>query len=515
MGEDPQNEAILTAAGIRKHFGGIQALSDANLSVKRGEIHALMGENGAGKSTLAKIIAGVERADQGDVRWRGEPVAFQSTSEASRAGVTIVLQELSLVPDLSVAENIFLTNQDVYRGGFLLDRKEIVRRTKELFERFDLQLAIDPDAKISELSIAQQQMIEIVRAFSQESQLYLLDEPTAALGDQEVEVLFKIIRRMRDRGVSFVLVTHRLNEVFALSDRITVLRDGANSGEFVTAEATPDALIRAMVGRDLGDFYAIRQRRDPGEIILSVKNLDRGQILRGCSFEVRRGEVVGIAGLIGSGRTELVRAVFGADRASTGDVQLNGRVGLIRSPEQAVQESAAMVPEDRKTHGLHLNLPISQNLTLAELNQRGRFWLRGAAEHRRVRELIDRLQIKVGDPLNPASSLSGGNQQKIVLAKWLAIDPDLLILDEPTRGIDVGTKYEIYRIIDQLVADGTAVLMVSSELPEILALSDRILVMAGGEIVSELDRANATEESIMAYAALRHDEVLVAQGEGV
>ncbi len=515
MSTNPQIENILTAAGIRKHFGGIQALSDANLTVQRGEIHALMGENGAGKSTLAKIIAGVERADQGEVRWLGEPVAFQSTAEASRAGVTIVLQELSLIPDLSVAENIFLTNESAYRGGFLLDRKEIRRRTLDLFARFDLRLAIDPEAKVNELSIAQQQMIEIVRAFSQESQLYLMDEPTAALGDQEVEVLFSIIRAMRDRGVSFVLVTHRLNEVFALSDRITVLRDGANSGEFTTAQATPEELIRAMVGRDLGDFYAIRQRREPGEAVLSVKDLDRGQVLRGCSFEVRRGEVVGIAGLIGSGRTELVRAVFGADRASGGEVQLNGRVGLVRSPQQAVRDSAAMVPEDRKNHGLHLNLPISQNLTLAELNQRGKFWLRGGVERRRVRELIDRLQIKPGNPQNPASSLSGGNQQKIVLAKWLAIDPDLLILDEPTRGIDVGTKYEIYRIVDQLVAGGTAVLMVSSELPEILALSDRILVMADGNIVTQLEGSDATEESIMAHAALRRDEVLVAQSEGV
>lgn len=505
---------ILTATGVRKRFGGIHALQDANLSVARGEVHALMGENGAGKSTLAKIIAGVERADAGDIRWQGAPVAFQSTAEASRAGVTIVLQELSLVPDLSVAENIFMTNRSVYRGGFWLDRGEIRRRTLELFDRFDLQLAIDPDARVGELSIAQQQLIEIVRALSQDSQLYLMDEPTAALGDQEVEVLFGIIRRMRAQGVSFVLVTHRLNEVFAISDRITVLRDGSNSGEFVTAEATPDRLIRSMVGRDLGDFYSVRNRQEPGEMVLSVQNLQRGNVLRNCSFDVRRGEIVGIAGLIGSGRTELVRAVFGADRATGGNVVLNGRVGLVRSPGQGVDEGAAMVPEDRKQHGLHLDLPISQNIALAELNQKGPFWLRMGSERRLVSEMIERLQIKVGDPQKPASSLSGGNQQKIVLAKWLATQPDLLILDEPTRGIDVGTKYEIYRIVDQLVSDGCAVLMVSSELPEILALSDRVLVMSEGEIVTELERADATEETIMSFAAMRHQDALVAQHEG-
>ena len=508
------NEPILIAANITKGFGGIQALSGASLEVARGEIHALMGENGAGKSTLAKIIAGVERADSGEILWHGKPVAFQNTSEATRAGVTIVLQELSLVPDLSVAENIFLTNPAVYRAGIWLDRGEMRRRTRELFERFDLKLEIDPDAKISQLSIAQQQLIEIIRAFSQDSELYLMDEPTAALGEQEVEVLFGIMRSMRDRGVSFVLVTHRLNEVFAISDRITVLRDGANSGEFVTADATPEALIRAMVGRDLGDFYAVRNRNEPGEPVLVVNGLNRDALVRDCSFEVRRGEVVGIAGLIGSGRTELVRSVFGADRGSSGEVTLNGTVGLLRSPGQGVERGAAMVPEDRKQQGLHIDLPISLNISLAELNQRGGFWLRAGNERRKVQAMIEQLQIKVGDPSKAAGSLSGGNQQKVVLAKWLATEPDLLILDEPTRGIDVGTKYEIYKIVDQLAANGRAVLVVSSELPEILALSDRVLVMSEGEIVADLGRDEATEERIMTYAARRHEDVLVTIGEG-
>ena len=514
MSIDPGSEIILTASNISKGFGGIKALHDASLEVRRGEVHALMGENGAGKSTLAKIIAGVQQSDQGAITWLGRPVAFQNTGEATRAGVTIVLQELSLVPDLSVGENIFLTQPSVYRGGIWLDRNLIRRKTRELFARFDLRLDIDPDAKISELSIAQQQLIEIIRAFSQESQIYLMDEPTAALGDQEVDMLFDIMRSMRQRGVAFVLVTHRLNEVFALSDRITVLRDGVNSGNFVTEAATPEELIRAMVGRDLGDFYAVRTRNEPGEAVLRVNGLNRSHALRNCSFEVRRGEVVGIAGLIGSGRTELVRAVFGADRAGSGEVVLNGTVGLLRSPGQGVERGAAMVPEDRKQHGLHIDLPISQNIALAEINQRGGFWLRAGREQEKVKAMIERLQIKVADPQKAAGSLSGGNQQKVVLAKWLAIDPELLILDEPTRGIDVGTKYEIYKIVDQLAAAGRAVLVVSSELPEILALSDRVLVMSEGEIVADLDRADATEERIMTYAARRHEDVLVAAPEG-
>ncbi len=493
-------EPILTATNISKGFGGIQALKGANLEVAQGEVHALMGENGAGKSTLAKIISGVQRADSGSITWLGQPADFQNTGEANRAGVTIVLQELSLVPDLSVAENIFLTNPSVYRGGLWLDRGMIRRKTRELFERFDLRLEIDPDAKISELSIAQQQLVEIIRAFSQDSQLYLLDEPTAALGDQEVEVLFGIIRSLRERGVSFVLVTHRLNEVFAVSDRITILRDGANSGNFVTAEATPEALIRAMVGRDLGDFYAVRNRGEPGEPVLQVRELDRAPTLRNCSFEVRRGEVVGIAGLIGAGRTELVRAVFGADRAHSGHVILNGRVGLLRSPGDGVSRGAAMVPEDRKQHGLHIDLPIGQNIALAELNQRGGFWLRSGREQQRVRSMIERLQIKVSDATKSAGSLSGGNQQKVVLAKWLTKQPRVLILNEPTRGMDVGAKREVLDLVRELKAEGVSILLLSTEPETILTESDRILVLSRGTITREFVDERVSKEDLLLYA---------------
>lgn len=512
MSSDLPEGALLRAAGITKHFGGIQALRGVDLEIRPGEIHALMGENGAGKSTLAKILAGVETADSGTVTWRGEPVAFHTTAEANSAGIAIVLQELSLIPHLSVAENIFLTNSKVYRGGWWQNRGLIRRRMLELLDQFELRMAIDPDRKVSSLSIAEQQMVEILRALTHQAQLFILDEPTAALGQHEVDILFGIIRQLREQGASFLLVTHRLEEVFALSDRITVFRDGVNSGHFITSETSPDALIRAMVGRDLGDAFDIRTQHQLGEPVLTVRDLSRGARVRACSLEVRRGEIVGIAGLVGAGRTELIRAIFGADRAERGEVILNGKAGIIRSPLAAIEQRAAMVPEDRKAHGLLVDLPIAQNISLADLTTRGGFWLRAAQERARVQELTQRLQIKLGNPWSAANSLSGGNQQKVVLAKWLAIDPDLLILDEPTRGIDVGTKYEIYKLIDALAGQGKAILLVSSELPEILALSDRVLVMSDGAIVAQLGREEASEELILAHAAqqqVESDAVLV------
>ncbi|MDQ2683787.1 MAG: sugar ABC transporter ATP-binding protein [Chloroflexota bacterium] len=494
-------QPILRASGIEKRYGGIVALRGVDLEIRPGEIHALMGENGAGKSTLAKIVAGVQTADAGTIEWQGAPVAFRATQEARDAGIAIVLQELNLIPDLSVAENIFLTHPESYAGGLFLKRRDINRRAHELFDRLGWDVPVDPARKVSELSVAEQQMVEILRALSWEAKLYILDEPTAALSSHEVNVLFGMIRRLRERGVSFLLVTHRIEEVFALSDRITVYRDGANSGVFETSQTTERQLIRAMVGRDLGDFFGVRERNEPGEPILTVTGLSRGQRLRNCSLTVRRGEVVGIAGLVGAGRTELIRAIFGADKADRGAVELRGRAGLLGNPSQAIAQSAAMVPEDRKAQGLLIDLPITHNISMVGLTTSRGFWLRKRAERDLMTRMTERLQIRAGDPRKAAGSLSGGNQQKIVLAKWLAIDPDLLILDEPTRGIDVGTKYEIYKLIDVLVAQGRGVLLVSSELPEVLALSDRILVMRDGELVGELNHAEADEATILELAA--------------
>jgi ABC-type sugar transport system ATPase subunit len=494
------DQSLLRVSGITKHFGGIQALRGVDLEIGQGEVHALMGENGAGKSTLAKIVAGVLQPDSGTIEWMGRPVVFHDTREALAAGITIVLQELSLVPDLSVAENIFLSQPGAYRGGWWLDRSAIRAKTRALTERLGWEMPVDPDRRMSELTVAEQQMVEILRALSLDSRLVILDEPTATLSPHEVGVLFGLVRRLKAQGTSFLIVTHRIDEVFALSDRITVYRDGANSGEFITARTTEEELIRAMVGRDLGDLFAIRQRAAPGEPMLVVRNLTRGRQVRNASFEVRRGEIVGIAGLVGAGRTELVRAVYGADRADSGEVTVRGRVGLLRSPRQAIMERTALVPEDRKAQGLMIDQPIAENMMLADLAANGGFWRRPAREKAKVAQLVKDLQVKAPRTWKAAGSLSGGNQQKIVLAKWLAIDPEILILDEPTRGIDIGTKFELYKLIDGLAASGKAVLLVSSELPEILALADRVLVMRSGAIVAELSHAEATEESILAAA---------------
>ncbi len=494
-------DVVLRATGIGKRYGGIAALRGVDLELRAGEVHALMGENGAGKSTMAKIIAGVEQPDTGTIEWDGAPVTFRDTKDAVRAGITIVLQELSLIPDLSVAENIFLVHREAYRGGWWLDRATIRRRTHEMFDRLGWDLPVDPDRKVSDLTVADQQMVEILRALSLDARLFVLDEPTATLSPHEVGVLFDLIRRLRARGAAFLLVTHRLEEVFSLADRITVYRDGAPSGAFETAKTGQQELIRAMVGRDLGDLFQIRHRSEPGEAILTVRHLSRGRHVRDSSFEVRRGEVVGVAGLVGAGRTELIRAVFGADRAEGGEVTLRGRAGLLGSPQEAIRQRAAMVPEDRKAHGLLIDLPIAQNVALADLAAHGGFWLRPRRELARARGLVSDLQIKAPRLWKGAGSLSGGNQQKVVLAKWLAIDPELLILDEPTRGIDIGTKFELYKLIDGLAARGKAILLVSSELPEILALSDRVLVMKDGALVAELSHAEASEEAILSHAA--------------
>ena len=494
------SDLLLEARGISKHFGGIDALSEVDLEIRPGEVMALMGENGAGKSTMAKIVAGIERPDSGTLRWDGEPVAFRDTRDAARAGIAIVLQELSLVPDLSVAENIFLGRQDAYRGGWWLDRRGINRAVSELTARFGWDLPIDPERKIGDLTVAEQQTVEILRALAFDARLVILDEPTATLSPHEVDVLFSLVRRLQTQGTAFLVVTHRLEEVFALADRITVYRDGKPSGVFETARTNQAALIRAMVGRDLGDLFQIRTRREPGEPILTVRRLAHRRHAPETSFTVRRGEIVAIAGLVGAGRSELVRAIFGADRAASGDVELNGRAGLIRAPQQAIAQRSAMVPEDRKTQGLLIDLPIADNLGLADLAANGGFWLRPGHERRTVRRLQDDLRIKAPRLWQSASSLSGGNQQKVVIAKWLAIDPDLLILDEPTRGIDIGTKFELYGLIDGFAERGKAVLLVSSELPEILALADRVLVMRNGAIVAELSHEEASEEAILSHA---------------
>ena len=494
-------DTLLRITNITKHFGGIQALKGIDLDIFGGEICALVGENGAGKSTLAKILAGVQTYDSGSLELHGEPVIFHSTSDAVQAGIAIVLQEFNLIPHLSIAENIFLTHRETYRGGFWLNRQAIRKSTRELFHQIGWELEVDPDRKVSELTVAEQQIVEIIKALSLNARLLILDEPTAALSQQEVDKLFHLVRHLHAQGTAIIFVTHKLDEIFALSERIIVLRDGIKTQDFVTSAITPDQLIRSMVGRDIGDLYQVRHRNPIGETVLDVKHLSRMGSFHDCSLDVKKGEIVGISGLVGAGRTELVRAIFGADRLEQGAITLKGEVGLMRSPVKAIQANMAMVPEDRKSHGLLVNLPIFQNMLLAYYALKKGIWLNAWVEQELAIQQVENLQIKTSQLRNRANSLSGGNQQKVVLAKWLLTKPDLLILDEPTRGIDIGAKFELYRLIDELAAGGTAILLVSSELPEILALSDRILVMNSGRIVSELSHAEASEEIILSHAA--------------
>lgn len=490
--------ALLEARKIEKRYGGTVALAGVDLTIGHGEVLALVGENGAGKSTLGKILAGAVQRDAGEVLLDGVEVSFGSTKDALDAGVAIVLQEFNLIPEMSVAENIFLTRREGYRRGWWRNTQRQRAAAEEAISRLRMDFGIGAQALVSSLSVAQQQIVEIVRSLSVHARLFILDEPTAALGRQETDALLSLVRRLASDGRSVVIVTHRLDEVFAVADRIFVLRDGVAQGEFETQTTRPETLIRAMVGRELGDELTHARTVNPrGEVVLRVAGLTVPGVLDDCSFDVHRGEVVGIAGLVGSGRTELVRAVFGADRAHHGTVEINGVARLMKAPQVGVSAGAALVPEDRKTQGLHTGLSIHDNLVLSHVAKKGSFWLRRRQLQSRVDRTVDELQIKISHPGQLASELSGGNQQKVVLGKWLMTGPDLLILDEPTRGIDVGARADFYRIIDRLVAQGLGVLVVSSEMPEVIALSDRVLVMSHGRLVTELTRGEATEESIL------------------
>jgi ABC-type sugar transport system ATPase subunit len=504
------SEPLLRVTGLTKSYDGIAALKGVSLDVFPGEVLALVGENGAGKSTLAKIVAGVQLADGGTVELAGSRVAFHSTAEAQQAGVAIVLQEFNLIPHLSIAENIFLTHREAYKGGFWVDYAGMNARTEELLARLELDVHLDPRAKVMDLSVAEQQIVEIVKAVAVDARLLILDEPTATLSRQEVRKLFELVRRLQAQGVTLMFVSHKLEEIFELSTRVVVLRDGSKVKEAPTAQWTEKELIASMVGRDMGDLYSVRNRREPGEALLEVKHLCRGNRVHDCSLTLRRGEVVGLSGLVGAGRTELVRAIFGADKPDRGTVSVRGRVGWMRSPLAAIRHGMGMIPEDRKAHGLLVNLPIYQNITLAYLTVKSGFWISRRREQDMVATKVRELEIKVPGLRNPVGSLSGGNQQKAVIAKWLLTEPDIIVMDEPTRGIDIGAKFELYHLIDRLAQEGRAILLVSSELPEILALSDRILVMNQGEIVKELGHAEATEEIVMSHSTHLENGVAAA-----
>jgi len=489
---------VLELRGIRKSFAGLVALCDATLALRPGAVHALVGENGAGKSTLIKILAGVHVPDRGDILLDGRPVHFANPARARDAGVAVIYQEPTLFPDLSVAENIYMGRHPIGASSRRIQWPLLYREVAGLLEQVGLK--IDPRERVRGLSVADQQLVEVAKALSLKARVLIMDEPTAALTPDEVERLFAIVRRLRERGAAIVFIGHRLEEIFAISDHITVLRDGSYVGTYETGDLDAERLIALMVGRPLDTLYD-KPASVPGAPLLRVEGLRREGVFADISFEVRAGEIVGLAGLVGAGRTEVARAIFGIDRPDGGRVLLDGRPARFASPRQAVRAGLAYVPEDRQSQGLVLPLPIAQNVTLPLLREMSRAGVLRPARERGLAEEYRRwLSMRARSVTQPARDLSGGNQQKVVLAKWLSTRPRVLILDEPTRGIDVGAKAEVHRLIGELAAGGLAILMISSELPEILAMSDRVLVMREGHLAAALPRAEATQERVMAAA---------------
>ncbi|MCK2221143.1 sugar ABC transporter ATP-binding protein [Actinomadura sp. ATCC 31491] len=490
---------VLSLSQVSKAFGAVRAVREVTLELRAGETHALAGENGAGKSTLVKILSGVHRPDSGQILLDGRPVEFAGPADAQEAGVAVIYQEPTLFPDLSVMENIFMGRQPRRRLG--LDRRAMRASAAELFGRLGVHL--DPDRPARGLSIADQQLVEIAKALSRRARVLVMDEPTAALSGQEVARLFGVAGTLREQGAALLFISHRLEEIFALCQRVTTLRDGALVASDPIAGLTPDDLVRRMVGRELAALFP-KQDSTAGEVALRVRRLTREGVFTDVSFEVRHGEIVALAGLVGAGRSEVARAVFGIDRWDAGGVEVDGRPLRPASPTAAMAAGLALVPEDRRQQGLVMDLSIERNIGLTGLSalRRGPLISR-PAERERARDWAVRLRLKFARLSDPVNVLSGGNQQKVVLAKWLARAPSVLIVDEPTRGIDVGTKAEVHRLLSELAASGVAVLMISSELPEVLGMADRVLVMHEGRLVAELDRAEASEERVMAAATGR------------
>jgi len=489
---------LLELREIQKRFGGVIALRHGNLSVDAGEVHLLLGENGAGKSTLMKIVAGMLERDGGEMLWQGRPVNLRRPAEAAAIGIAMVHQESLLAPHLTVAENIFLGRAPALPGGFV-DRRRMQRDAARLIE--ERHFPLQADWRVDKLSPAGKQLVEICRAIQHGSSLLIFDEPTSSLSEAESGEVFRIVRELRQRKMGVIYITHRLEELRAVGDRVTILRDGETVHAGPLADISTTGIIQQMVGREVTTIYE-RQPVPPGEELLRVDGLNRAPLLKDISFQLRAGEIVGLAGLVGAGRTELCRALFGLDRIDEGRVQVGGEEARIRSPRDAVRAGLALIPEDRQKTGLARALPISHNLTIAALDglSRGGF-LDGAAEQRLVQQHIERLRIKAESGNQLAGRLSGGNQQKVVIARWLVRGARVFLFDEPTRGIDVGAKVEVFQMMDELARSGAAILMVSSELPEILQVADRILVMRQGRLAGELP-GRTTPEEIMRLAAL-------------
>jgi ribose transport system ATP-binding protein len=495
-------EPLVSMEGVEKSFPGVRALDQCWFELRAGEVHALVGENGAGKSTLMKVLAGVYRSDSGTIRVGGKAVAIASPRAAQDLGISIIHQELNLMPHLTVAQNIFIGREPRGRLRFLLDEHAINEQARAVLAR--LRIQIDPRTRVSELTVARQQMVEIARALSRESRVLIMDEPTAALTDSEIAELFRITRELRDKGVGIVHISHRLEELPAISDRITVMRDGRTIETLVTRDATIDHIIRLMVGRTLYEGAPEIPDLADHEVVLELRHVCRGRALRDVSFTLKQGEILGVAGLVGAGRTEVARAIFGADRIDSGQILVRGSPVRIRSPRDAVRHGIAYLSEDRKRFGLALGMDIETNVVLATL-RRSLGWF-GAVNTTGTRttaqRYVDALRIRTPSLQQRARNLSGGNQQKLVIAKWLAADADILLFDEPTRGIDVGAKSEIYHLLNELARQGKSIVMISSELPEVLRMSHRIIVMCEGRITGELP-GGTSQERIMTLATRR------------
>jgi rhamnose transport system ATP-binding protein len=490
---------ILGLRDASKSYGAVRAVRDTSIALRPGEVRALVGENGAGKSTIVRLLAGVTRPDTGSVLVDGEPVEFHGPADARDAGVAVIYQEPTLFPDLSVAENVMMGRQPL-TSGRRIDRKALHDQVQELLDRLGVKL--DADQPVRGLSIADQQIVEIAKALSFDARVLIMDEPTAALSGLEVERLFGVVRTLRERGAGVLFISHRLEEVLTICTTVTVLRDGEVTHEGDATELTADELVRKMVGRELKQLFP-KVAAEIGAPVLQVSRLTREGVFTDVSFEVRRGEIVALAGLVGAGRSEVARAIFGIDKRDAGSVAIDGAEVRNGSPSAAMAAGIGLVPEDRRQQGLVMELSVERNIALTRLQAIGRLGVIGGGSERQLASgWAERLQIKLHRFSDPVGFLSGGNQQKVVLGKWLATDPKLMIIDEPTRGIDVGTKAEVHRLMSELAAGGLAVLMISSELPEVLGMADRVLVMREGRLVAELSRDEADEETVVRAATV-------------
>lgn len=489
---------MIEMSGITKSFSGNTVLKDVSFSLKKGEIHALMGENGAGKSTLMKILTGIHERDTGEVKVKGKAVHYKNPKESEEAGIAVIHQELNILPHLSIAENLFLGKEKTFGKSGILKTKEMNKRATDILKSFEMQIDVRTEA--GQLSVGQQQIIEIAKAVSSDAEVIIMDEPTAALTDREIDSLFKTIHTLQEKGVAFVYISHRMEEIFSICDRITILRDGEYVGTKIIKETNFDEIVQMMVGRELGEQFPERNATI-GDVKLAAKGLTRDGHFEDVSFEVRAGEVVGFAGLMGAGRTEVMQSLFGYRKLSDGEISLNGRKIAINNPLQAKNLGIGYVTEDRKSEGLIVDFSVRDNISLTNFNRVAKSGVVKVQEEKSLYQtMVERLKIRLSGPDQAAKSLSGGNQQKVVIAKWLGTDPEILILDEPTRGVDVGAKKEIYSIMNELAERGVAIIMISSELPEVIGMADRVLVMHEGRLTGEVTKEEMTQERIMHFA---------------